>query len=151
MQKQALAQTGFSTPLPNKPGLRPPYCLPSNHSLCRADILFLPSEAFQLPEPPSFSKPQHKASEREAGIRTQFSFLLPSGTRRPEEDFALGALCLSDPGEGGYRELGPLSPQFLPASPFHLPNARRDPIPHLGAPRLLLFLREGIKPVQIRR
>lgn len=134
MQKQASAQTGFSTPIPNKPGLRPPYCLPSNHSLCWADSRFLPSEAFQLPEPPSFSKPQHKASEREAGIRTQFSFLLASGTRRPEEDFALGALCLADPwgsgGEGDTRSSVPcpLSSCLPHPSTFRMPEETRYPI-----------------------
>lgn len=123
----------------------------SKHFLCRVNILFRPFEVFRLPETPSFSEPQHKASERKAGNRVRVSYLLPTGAKQPEEDFQLGAVGspawqIHGKGDAGSAGVPPAS--LLRSS---TPQCQKRPDIPSRSPRLLLVLRDGIKPVQIRR
>lgn len=130
MQKQAPACT-FQV----NPALAHLAASLSNHSLRRADNLFLTSEASlnRL----RFSKPQLKAPERKAGILDQVPTSYPQGLHT-------GGLYLWSgsprqiPGEGkeeGEGMRGARSFQFLPASPLHAPNAIRHLISPISEPR----------------
>lgn len=137
MQKQAPAR-----PFQVNPALAHLAASLSNHALRRADVLFLPSEAFlnRLRFPTPNSRPQR------GRLESWTRFLPPARWGYiQEEDFLFGAVR---PGRSlgrgrrrgrGYGDHGALSSQLLPASPLHAPKAVSDLISHLRAPGCCYF------------
>lgn len=147
MQKQAPART-----FQGNPALAHLAAALSDHSLRRADILFLTSETSL--NPLRFSKPQLKAPERKAGILDQVPTSYPQGLHTE------GGLSLwsGSPGQipGEEKEEGVRGARSFLSVPacFAPPRSecrKRPDIPPSPSLGLLLFLRDGIKPVQIRR
>lgn len=126
----------------------------SNRSFGRADILFLLSEAFlnRLRFPNPYSRPQR------GRLESWTRFLPPTRWGyKQEEDFLFRAVrpgrSLGRGKEKGEDMRGARSP-LLSAPACFAPlrsKCRKKPDIPSPSPGLLLFLRDGIKPVRIRR